>query len=281
MKNMLLSFLLFFSVFSMVKGQTDSPPENVVITYNENKTLVQTNENGELLINVSPDDILKFKTKGLVRYSDFGATGAGKTDDIDAIAAAHAIANQLGLPRTSLVSITNSGVKRYIRFGLNQNSGSSQTDIFIVDKDDKVDMDAPIIWDFDQITDIMALPIDETKLTITGGCFTTIANRAESKYTYFSRGIAIRRSNVIVNGLEHRISGEGDHGAPYGGFINIGDCSYVTVRNTILTGRKIYQNIGSAGLLVSMGSYDLSINRALNVSFVNCSQTNDINNVRY
>lgn len=84
-----------------------------------------------------------------------------------------------------------------------------------------------------------------------------------------------------MNGLEHRITGEGDHGAPYGGFINVGDCAYVTVRNTILTGHKTYQTIGAAGVSVSMGSYDLSLNRALNVSFVNCSQTNDINDSSY
>lgn len=184
-------------------------------------------------------------------------------------------------PRTCLVTVTDSNVKRYIRFGPNQNNGSSQTDIFIVDKNGNVDMNAPIIWDFDQITDIKALPIDETPLTITGGRFTTIANKAESKYTYYSRGIAIRRSNVNVIGLEHRITGEGGNGAPYGGFINIGDCAYVTVRNTILTGHKVYQTIGAAGVTVSMGSYDISINRALNVSFVNCSQTNDINDSNY
>ena len=303
-----------------------------------------------------PEDVRKFKANGLVRYSDFGARGDGKTDDIDAIAAAHAFANQHGLPvkadegatyyiggknrtavirtdtdfgtaafiiddtdvqnrnahvflvssslqpfkpegisslkrnqekidvslpGTCLVTVTNSNVKRYIRFGPNQNNGSPQTDIFIVDKNGNVDMNAPIIWDFDQITDITALPIDETTLTITGGRFTTIANNAESKYNYYSRGIAIRRSNVVVDGLEHRITGEGDHGAPYGGFINIGDCAYVTVRNTILTGHKMYQTIGSAGVPVSMGTYDISVNRALNVSFVNCSQTNDINDSRY
>jgi hypothetical protein len=142
-------------------------------------------------------------------------------------------------------------------------------------------MNAPIIWNFDQITDITALPIDETTLTITGGRFNTIANSAESKYTYYSRGIAIRRSNVLVDGLEHRVTGEGDQGAPYGGFINIGECAFVTVQNTILTGRKTYRTIGSAGVPVSMGSYDLSVNRALNVSFINCSQTNDINDSQY
>jgi hypothetical protein len=111
---------------------------------------------------------------------------------------------EIVFPGTCLVTVTNSNVKRYIRFGANQNNGSPQTDIFIVDKDGKLDVNTPIIWDFDRITDITALPIDETTLTITGGHFTTIANRAESKYNYYSRGIAIRRSNVIVTGLEHR-----------------------------------------------------------------------------
>ena len=356
MKYMLLFFFLFFSVFGRSQVQTKSLPENVVITSQKNKTQVRTNENGELHLNVSPKDVRRFKANGLVRYSDFGARGDGKTDDMDAIAAAHAFANQhslsvkaddgatyyiggknrtavirtdtdfgkaafiiddtdvqnrsaqvflvsssmrsfklegitslkrnqdkidVSLPGTCIVTVTNSNVKRYIRFGPNQNNGSSQTDIFIVDKNGKVDMDAPIIWDFDQITDITALPIDETKLTITGGRFTTIANKAESKYTYYSRGIAIRRSNVLVNGLEHRVTGEGDHGAPYGGFITVGDCSNVTVQNTTLTGHKMYQTIGSAGVSVSMGTYDISLNRALNVSFVNCSQTNDINDGRY
>lgn len=356
MKGLILFFFLIFSVFSLAHGQSKNLSESVVITSIKDKTLVATNENGELLLNVSPKDVRRFKAKGNVQYSDFGARGDGKTDDIDAIAATHAFANQQGLsvradqgytyyiggknrtaiirtdtdfgtaefiiddtkvqnrnsnvflvssnlqpfklegistlkrnqekvdvslPGTCLVSVTNSNVKRYIRYGLNQNSGSSQTDIFIVDKNGNVDKNAPIIWDFDQITDINALPIDQTKLTITGGRFTTIANNAESKYTYYSRGIAIRRSNVLVNGLEHRITGEGDHGAPYGGFINFSDCTSVTVQNTILTGHKTYQTIGSADQPVSMGTYDISPNRTLNLSFVNCSQTNDINDSRY
>ncbi len=354
MKYILLFLLLISNTFIM--GQSSNALENVAITSNKGKTEVRTNENGDLLINVSPKDAAKFKANGLVHYSDFGTKGDGKTDDIDAIAAAHAFANQHNLsvkadkgaayyiggkdrtaiirtdtdfgtaafiiddtdvenrnanvfmvssdlqpfkpkgitslkrnqekidvsfPGTCIVTVTNSNVKRYIRFGPNQNNGSSQTDIFIVDKNGNLDLNAPIIWDFDQITDITALPIDETTLTITGGLFTTIANNDESKYTYYSRGIAIRRSNVIVDGLEHRVTGEGDHGAPYGGFINVGDCSYVTVRNTILTGHKTYQTIGAAGVSVSMGTYDILLGRALNVSFVNCSQTNDIDDSRY
>lgn len=355
-----MKYIFFLSLFltttMVAQAQTEAPLENVVISYTKKKTQVQTNENAPLQVNVSPKDLRKFKAAGLVHYSDFGAKGDGKTDDIDAIAATHAFANQHGLlvkaddgatyyisgkertaiiktdtdfgkaafviddtkvqnrnaavfmvgsslqtfkpegitalkrnqekiqvslPTKCLITVTNSNVKRYIRFGLNQNNGSAQTDIFVVDKTGKVDMAAPIIWDFDQITEISALPIDEKELTISGGRFTTIANQAESKYTYYHRNLTIKRSNVVVDGLEHRVTGEGDHGAPYNGFINVNNCAYVTVKNTLLTGHKTYSTIGAAGKPVSMGSYDLIVNRALNVSFVNCTQTNDIKDSKY
>lgn len=187
----------------------------------------------------------------------------------------------ISLPGDCLVVANNAKVKRYIRYGLNQNNGSAQTDIFLVDKDGNVDPNTPIIWDFDEITSISALPLDNDQLTVRGGHFTTIANQAESKYTYYGRGIAVRRSNVLIEKLRHDITGEGEHGAPYGGFLNIGNCANVIVRDTVLTGHKTYRTIGSAGKPVSMGTYDISANRALNVSFINCSQTNDINDRRY
>ncbi|WP_025764205.1 hypothetical protein [Dyadobacter tibetensis] len=319
-------------------------------------TVLSQGQDTPSLRKVTPEFIAKIRASGYVRYSDFGAKGDGISDDIEAIAAAHAFANahhikvkaddkatyyiggknktaviktdtdfgkasfiiddtevenrnasvfevrsdlkpfkltnitqlkrdqkkiDTDLPGPCLVTVTNAHVKQYIRYGLNQNNGSPQTDIFVVDKNGNVDMDAPIIWDFDRITELTALPIDESTLRVTGGKFTTIANKAESKYTYYSRNIAIRRSNVIVDGLEHYIKGEGEHGAPYGGFLNIGDCSYIMVKNTVLTGHKTYRTIGAAGKPVSMGTYDLSVNRALNVSFVNCRQTNDINDGNY
>ncbi|NBC10334.1 MAG: hypothetical protein GVY24_01180 [Planctomycetes bacterium] len=180
------------------------------------------------------------------------------------------------LPGPCVVLVTDANTKRFIRRGLNLNDGSSQTDVFLVNERGRVDPLTPIIWDFDQITEIIALPVDPEPLKITGGHFTTRANAAESRYTYYARGIAIRRSNVLVGGLEHHVVGEGDHGAPYAGFLNISRCANVTVRDTILTGRKTYRTIGRAGEPVSMGSYDIQINRALNVSLIDCRQTNDI-----
>lgn len=339
MKNSLL-FLIVISI-TLINSQTENSLRN--LDGINKKTLTAT-------------DIIRFKTDGFVSYSDFGAKGDGKTNDIDAIAETHDYANQNNLlvkadneatyyigeikqaviiktdtdfgtaefiiddreienhktpifivssnlkpfkiksitslkrnqekidatlPSTCLITVINSKVKHYIRLGLNRNNGSPQTDIFIADKDGNIDMDAPIIWDFDNITRIDALPIDKKILNISGGRFTTMANNAESKYNYYSRNISIRRSNVVINGLEHNIIGEGNHGAPYQGFITIVNCAYVTVKNTVLTGHKTYRTIGASGKPVSMGTYDLSVNRALNISFVNCSQKNDINSKKY
>ena len=187
----------------------------------------------------------------------------------------------VNLPGTNIISVTNANVKHFIRFGPNKNSGSPQTDVFIIDNNGIVNPETPIIWDFDQITEIKVIPIDETTLTITGGVFKTIANRAESKPTYYQRGIRINRSNVIIDGLIHQVVGEKEQGAPYIGFINISNCAYVTVRNTILSGRKVYPRVTPTGVQGSMGSYDISLDRAINISFVNCSQTNDINDRTY
>jgi len=305
---------------------------------------------------LNAEEILHLRARGWVQYRDFGAKGDGKTDDLEAIVAAHAFANQQGLPvkadegasyylggkaltaiiqtdtdfgtasfiiddtdveniksrvfsvrsakesfipegvtslkrnqenigitlpGTCLITVTNSNQTRYIRYGGNQNNGTAQKDIFLADQNGRVDMNAPIIWDFDEITEITAQPLDETTLTLKGGRFTTIANQAESQYTYYHRGIEIARSHVLVEGLEHRVNGEGDHGAPYGGFIHIRDCAHVTVRESLFTGRKTYWTIGSAGRPVPMGSYDILVNNSLNVSFIHCQQTNDINDQSY
>ncbi|HEX5789983.1 MAG TPA: hypothetical protein VFY13_02470, partial [Luteolibacter sp.] len=179
------------------------------------------------------------------------------------------------LPGPCVVMVTDSGVRRFIRKGRNQNDGSPQNDVFLVDARGNVDPSTPIIWDFKQVTKAEARPLDEQKLVLRGGLFTTIANATESK-EYHARGIAIRRSNVQLEGLEHRITGEGAQGPPYSGFINVADCANVVVKDCVVSGHKTYQKIGSAGKEVAMGSYDISLNRALHVALINVTQANDI-----
>jgi len=96
MKYALIIFLLTIFM-TMGWGQTNILVDNVLISAEKRKTVVNTGEKGELQVNVSPKNLLAFKKRGWVRYSDFGARGDGKTDDIDNIAATHAVANQYGL----------------------------------------------------------------------------------------------------------------------------------------------------------------------------------------
>ena len=356
MIKQILYLLISMGFITGIHAQDGRSSKDILITTKRTKTLVSKDQTGVLKVNVHPRDLRQFTANGVVRYSDLGAVGDGEHNDIDIIAATHALANQhnlkvqadpgftyyiggnertaiiqtdtdfgsaefviddrvvenrtapvflvssnfqpfdiksiatlernqskidVDLPGPCLITVINSRVMHYIRYGLNQNNGSPQRDIFVVDQNGNVDMDAPIIWDFEHISEMTALPIDQQTLTITGGKFTTIANQEESKYNYYSRNISIRRSNVVVDGLEHHIVGEGDHGAPYSGFISISSCAYVTVKNTVLTGHKTYRTIGSAGKPVSMGSYDLTVNSALNISFIACRQTNDIDDRTY
>ncbi len=179
------------------------------------------------------------------------------------------------LPGPCLVVATDASTKRFIRRGKNQNSGSQQTDVFLVDEQGNVDPKTAIIWEFKQVSRIEALPVDKTRLTLRGGQFTTIANSTEAS-EYHARGIKVGRSNVLIEGLEHRITGEGKEGPPYSGFINVSRCANVTVKDTVVCGHKTYSKIGSAGSQVPMGSYDISLGSSVNVALVNVTQCNDI-----
>lgn len=355
MKFSILILLLSNFIFVGCKRAKLPVSEIIITTFNE-KTGIKTTKEGAILVNVLPTDLNKFKQRGYIYYNELGAKGDGKSDDIDFIAATHAVANQykldvkanknesyyiggkertviiqtntdfgtarffiddtkvknrklsifnvcsklqaikintinslkknqqkikLSLPRSCVVNVTNARVKRFIRFGPNENKGTAQTDIFIVDKDGNIDSSTPIIWDFNQITAMTARPIDNKPLTISGGIFTTIANKAKSEYEYYKRNIIINRSNVIVKGLKHTILNEGSNSAPYKGFISIQNAAKVTIQNTRLTGHKTYLTKGKTNTLISMGSYDISVTGGIHVSFMHCDQTNDIHDTVY
>ncbi len=185
------------------------------------------------------------------------------------------------LPGESLVVLTDSNVKRYIRKGANQNSGSNQSDVILVDKDGNISPDTPLIWDFDAVTGATVYPVDKETLTIKGGRFTTIANAAPSEYTYYTRGIQVRRSNTVIDGIYHDVINEGETGAPYSAFVSLSCCANVTVKNGTFTGHKKYATIGSAGTSVQMGTYDIGAATSVNATFLNCKQTNDITDGDY
>ena len=179
-------------------------------------------------------------------------------------------------PESSIVTFYDDKTTHYVRYGGNADNGQTKRDSVVVDKNGNIDMDAPLMWDFDNITSITVLPIEEETRYISGGIFTTIANQAPSEYTYYARGLKINRSNTVLNGMKHYITGEGPTGAPYNGFLSVNNCAYVTVKNCVFTGHKTYQSPTTA-----MGSYDIGMANAISVYFINCTQANDINDSKY
>lgn len=321
------------------------------------------------------EDYLYTYEASVVRYSDFGAVGDGKTDDFDAIFRAHEFANACGqtvkansaatyyigwhspkqiiiktnvewgsakfiiddseplsadnlywknynifvvksdyspvsygaeelaqipaenLKKTStnigmtfdydaMLYVKWSGNKVYIRYGGNQNDGTDQQEVILVDRDGNINKDTPLLWDYGALTSVVAYRIDDKPITVSGGIFTTIANQMPSLYNYYSRGINIERSNAVIRGVTHYITGEmtrekdgsAAQGAPYSAFIAVNRCNNVLVDDCVFSGHYTYNTMGTGGTTVSMGSYDISSAHANNITWRGCTQANSITN---
>ena len=185
------------------------------------------------------------------------------------------------LPCEALVRVENNDKKIYIRKGLNQNEGTGQKEILLVSRSGRIASNSPVLWDYDKVTSAVAVPVDSKRLVIRGGTFTTVANQQPSTYNYHGRGIVVHRSNVLLEGITHLVTGELDHGAPYSGFIDVQFATGVELRDCTLTAHKTYTTIGSAGKPVQMGSYDLVANSCIGIKWVRCTQTTDIDDRDY
>ena len=181
---------------------------------------------------------------------------------------------------TVYVRVYTDSHKIYIREGLNKSSGANPSDCFIVDPEGNILTD--INWDYPTVSSAYAFCTDETPIVIDGGVFTTIANQCESKYNYHGRGIRITRSHVTVQNIAHYVTGELDHGAPYGGFLTVSDNYDVTLRDCLLTPHKIYYTESQIpGQKVGMGTYDLSLGAAIGTKMINLKQSIGITTTGY
>lgn len=169
-----------------------------------------------------------------------------------------------------LVLVENSNRRLFIRRGLNANKGTAQREVFILHPDGVIE--GAIEWDYDAVTRVEARPIDPTPLVLRGGIFNNIANRMrqEAGYNYWGRGIKISRSNTVVDGITHRVSGETEVGHPYNGFLSVQQAANITFRNCRVDARKAYSTLGAAGEPVSMGTYGYRADLVVNFSMINC-----------
>ena len=175
-----------------------------------------------------------------------------------------------------ILYIENSDERHYIRYGSNNNNGSSQHEIIWVHYDGTIDESTPLQWDYERVTKVEMFPIDNDPITVTGGdgdqrvTVKTIFNGAPSRYNYFARNFYIDRSNVTLQNIDHIVEGENETGAPYSGFTKVLYANNVTIQNMLIHRLKSYYLETDPSN--NMGSYELGAEHSNNVLWKNIKQ---------
>lgn len=178
----------------------------------------------------------------------------------------------LGLGYPALVDIYNDDRRVFIRYGENEDSGSPQHELVLVDSDGCVSDTTPIYFDYEKLTRVRVMPLSEREISVGNAEFVTVANRAPRRYTYYLRSILVSRSYATLHDVDFKISGEGESGAPYRGSISVADGHKITVRDCILSAHKAYKLEGNDRN--TMGSYGIAVKNANAPLFKNVTMHN-------
>ncbi len=201
----------------------------------------------------------------------------------------------------SLVMFTNAHHKDFVRHGANQSSGENRKDVFIMYPDGSIDPETEVCFEFDDFTLIQIHRVDDTPVTIKNGnfinicCRTVLETNFIVKYHAYSRGVRFERSNVTMQNVTHSMqdepeldfeNGMGDYGGcnesyPYYAFIYTERTYNLLVKDCTITGHTTYYEDkpatestgGVKPAPVAAGSYDMAIERSINVHFLNTHQT--------
>lgn len=179
-----------------------------------------------------------------------------------------------------LAVIKDQNDRVYIRTGIHAGPGDLRQEIVLLDENGNIDASTPLTWDYNAVESITLYSLDEDILTVRGGEFHTIVNKAPAKHTYFYRNITVNRSNTVLENIKHTVEGETDAGgAPYTGFIYISQCMDITVKDCVFTPHYIFTEINS-DTSASFG-YDFHVNMATDIHIIGCTQTISIDDANY
>ena len=171
----------------------------------------------------------------------------------------------------ALCIVYNDENMQYIRSGDNENSGSSQKDIFKVDNEGNV-LDE-IQWEFEKITKILIKPIPEETLIVQNGNFETILPEEDYEQSsgYYNRNIQCIRSNTILKNINHTVNNTEIVGGPYYGFIKIYQAADVKIIDSQLYSHK-YK---------TKSNYDIILEYAVDITLENVTSNNIDDNYRW
>ncbi len=172
--------------------------------------------------------------------------------------------------------------KDYIRYGGNADDGYDRFDILIVDgTDGSIDPTTPVVFPFKDIQYVSYRCIDDKPITIDGGVFETKANKTSDStpaYESYQRNFRITRSNVTIQNLDHKVTGEPTSGGsfPYYGFISFYYAHNCTLKDSKLSPHKTWSDGNT-----SNGTYDLIIEYSNAITCEGITQYADIKNSYY
>ena len=195
-----------------------------------------------------------------------------------------------------LISIYDNTKRHYIRYGSNQNNGTAQREIIIVNPDGTIDPSTPVEWDFTTLYKMEVYPADDAPIVFSGGYkgqsdpdnlgrfdnfyqherakVYTYFNESTSTTKYFERNITITRSNVTVKNIEHILYDDVEQSASYTGFIYTECCSDILVEGMVFQKQKQFTVVGANGSTVTRGSYEINATACNNITWRHCRQSN-------
>ena len=189
----------------------------------------------------------------------------------------------LGINEPAMLNIVNNTHKVYVRYGGNQNTGSHQHEVVVVDAEGNIKEGTELFLDYENVSSIEIYSVSEDPIEIKNATFTTKASRVSTTEViggetvtyreYFKRNISVERSNTTVLNVTHLVEGEftveeqaqGLTGANYSGFFSAANASDVTFKDCHMTGRRYYK---------ISGTYGFSATLVNNIKLDNCQQTN-------
>ncbi len=117
---------------------------------------------------------------------------------------------ETGLGYPAMLTFFNEKTRHFIRFGGNENSGSAQKELIVVDKDGNIDPSTPFLFDYTNVTSITAYRLDIPTLCLQNGTIISKASRVNliNEYRTINRGIRVIRPNCHIKNIEHKIMGE-------------------------------------------------------------------------
>ena len=205
----------------------------------------------------------------------------------------------------SYVIVTNKYHKDFVRYGSNQSTGNVRTDIFLVDKDGKIQPGYEASFEFEFITQVEIYEISEEEIVIENGtiknicCTVRAATNYKNKYLSYSRGISVNRSNVVIKDMTFRTINEPDidysanpydsfqanygkrsESYPYSGFIIANKAYNLLVEDCTMSARTTYyEDMPATSSLggripnpTAMGSYGYTYSYSSNVRHINVDQ---------